>query len=91
MTTNIKTEKPKFSLLDFGRNTKARSSHEHPLVAASAALQEGMVQKTRTGNLVGILLAQASRARRKGRPAARVRIQVFGPQGSVAARLRLPA
>lgn len=89
MTTKNK-QRSVLNMLDFSRGN-TRDANEHPLVAASKAMQSNPAQRGRTGSLVGLLIAQASRARRRSQPITRVRVQVFSPKGSRAAKIRLPA
>ena len=78
-------------MMDFRRSRGTPlESAQHPLVAASMALSEpASNSRTRTGNLVGLLLTHATRSRRKAQPKASVRLQVLTPAGANAVRVRV--
>jgi hypothetical protein len=76
--------------VDFARRKASQGDGLHPLVAASMALNEQSgAKRNGTSNLVSLLLAHAARSRRRAQQPVRIRMQVLGPSGTPAVRLRV--
>lgn len=76
-------------MVDYARQRVSSGDQMHPLVAASVSMQEKAGARSRTGNLVAMLLAHAARSRRRAQPGVNIRMQVLTPAGTPAVRIRV--